>query len=203
MVKYLHVRHWSKLRLIRSHPSEPYACEPLPCVQSTRPPPAIRGSKVQEVVKRFRQIAALTSCGGIGSVGRSWVLDSQVTGRGDACSGNAPVPKECSITVLRPVYRLPQTRQNSTSREYSGSSGELPPSEPLPFRRAGSPHRSVEPKCGLVEAFERVDPARTGFGGGSSAASCFSTRRIDIDRDQPLNGVLRPRRSVRIERNER
>jgi hypothetical protein len=57
-----------------------------------------------------------------------------------------------------------------------------------------SPHQSVEPGCGFVEAFEHVDlavladngesvavrmkavaPARMESGGGSSVASCFST----------------------------
>ena len=59
-----------------------------------------------------------------------------------------------------------------------------------------SPHQSVEPGCGFVEAFEHVDlavladkrdgesvavrmkadaPARMESGGGSSVTSCFST----------------------------
>jgi hypothetical protein len=59
-----------------------------------------------------------------------------------------------------------------------------------------SPHQSVEPGCGFVEAFEHVDlavladkrdgesvavrmkadaPGQDGVGGGSSVASCFST----------------------------
>ena len=59
-----------------------------------------------------------------------------------------------------------------------------------------SPHQSVEPGCGFVEAFEHVDlavladkrdgesvavrmkadaPGRMESGGGSSLASCFST----------------------------
>src|ERR1700712_2542276 len=44
-------------------------------------------------------------------------------------------------------------------------------------------------------------PSRMESGGGSSVASCFSTG-FDIDRDQPLNGVLRRRVPVKIERNE-
>jgi len=87
-----------------------------------------------------------------------------------------------------------------------------------------SPHQSVEPGCGFVEAFEHVDLAvLADKRGGESVAVRMKAdapgqdgvrRRIqrgellldagfDIDRDQPLNGVLRCRVPVKIERNER
>jgi hypothetical protein len=77
-----------------------------------------------------------------------------------------------------------------------------------------SPHQSVEPGCGLVEAFEHVDLAvLADKRDGESVAVRMKAdapgqdgvrRRIqrdellldpgfDIDRDQPLNGVLRRR----------
>jgi hypothetical protein len=87
-----------------------------------------------------------------------------------------------------------------------------------------SPHQSVEPACGFVEAFEHVDLA---VAGGQTRRESVAVRMkadapgqdgvrrriqrgellldagFDIDRDQPLNGVLRRRVPVKIERNER
>ena len=48
-----------------------------------------------------------------------------------------------------------------------------------------------------------VGPARMESGGGSSVGELLLDARFDIDPDQPLNGVLRRRVPVKIERNER
>ena len=86
-----------------------------------------------------------------------------------------------------------------------------------------SPHQSVQPGCGFVEAFEHVDLAVLADKREGEAVAVRRKadvpgqdrvrRRIqrgellidaglDIDRDQPL-GVLRRRVPVKIERNER
>lgn len=87
-----------------------------------------------------------------------------------------------------------------------------------------SPHPSVEPECGFVEAFEHVDlavladkrdgesvavrmkadaPGQDGVRRRIQRGELLLDAGFDIDRDQPLNGVLRRRVPVRIERNER
>lgn len=87
-----------------------------------------------------------------------------------------------------------------------------------------SPHQSVEPGCGFVEAFEHVDlavladkrdgesvavrmkadaPGQDGVRRRIQRGESLLDAGFDIDRDQPLNGVLRRRVPVKIERNER
>jgi len=87
-----------------------------------------------------------------------------------------------------------------------------------------SPHQSVEPACGFVEAFEHVDlavladkrdgesvavrmkadaPGQDGVRRRIQRGELLLDAGFDIDRDQPLNGVLRRRVPVKIERNER
>jgi len=87
-----------------------------------------------------------------------------------------------------------------------------------------SPHQSVEPGCGFVEAFEHVDlavladkrdgesvavrmkadaPGQDGVRRRIQRGELLLDAGFDIDRDQPLNGVLRRRVPVKIERNER
>ena len=87
-----------------------------------------------------------------------------------------------------------------------------------------SPHQSVEPGCGFVEAFEHVDlavladkrdgesvavrmkadaPGQDGVRRRIQRGELLLDAGFDIDRDQPLNGVLRCRVPVKIERNER
>ncbi len=87
-----------------------------------------------------------------------------------------------------------------------------------------SPHQSVEPGCGFVEAFEHVDlavladkrdgesvavrmkadaPGQDGVRRRIQRGELLLDAGFDIDRDQPLNGVLRRRVAVKIERNER
>jgi hypothetical protein len=46
-------------------------------------------------------------------------------------------------------------------------------------------------------------PARMDSGGGIQRGELLLDAGFDIDRDQPLNGVLRRRVRVKIERNER
>jgi hypothetical protein len=83
-----------------------------------------------------------------------------------------------------------------------------------------SPHQSVQPGCGFVEAFENVDLAvladkrdgeavavrrkadAPGQGGVRRRIPCgelLLDARFDIDRDQPL-GVLQRRVAIKIER---
>jgi hypothetical protein len=87
-----------------------------------------------------------------------------------------------------------------------------------------SPHQSVEPGCGFVEAFEHVDlavladkrdgesvavrmkadaPGQDGVRRRIQRGELLLDAGFDIDQDQPLNGVLRYRVPVKIERNER
>jgi len=87
-----------------------------------------------------------------------------------------------------------------------------------------SPHQSVEPGCGFVEAFEHVDlavladkldgdsvavrmkpdaPGQDGVRRQIQRGELLLDAGFDIDRDEPLNGVLRRRLPVEIERNER
>ena len=86
-----------------------------------------------------------------------------------------------------------------------------------------SPHQSVEPGCGFVEAFEHVDlavladkrdgesvavrmkadaPGQDGVRRRIQRGELLLDAGFDIDRDQPL-GVLRRRVPLKIERNER
>ena len=86
------------------------------------------------------------------------------------------------------------------------------------------PHQSVEPGCGFVEAFEHVElavladkrdgesvavrmkadaPGPDGVRRRMQRGELLLDAGFDIDRDQPLNGVLRRRAPVKVERNER
>ena len=83
-----------------------------------------------------------------------------------------------------------------------------------------SPHQSVEPGCGFVEAFEHVDlavladkrdgesvavrmkadaPGQDGVWRRIQRGELLLDAGFDIHRDQPLNGVLRRRVPVKIE----